>query len=74
MVLNLTAANTTSLGFLAEYPNGAAAPTTSSINFMPGVNIANSTTSGCGPGAKVKVLAGGNTPADFIIDIVGYYV
>jgi hypothetical protein len=74
VVLNLTAANTTGLGNLAVYPDGSPAPTTSSINFTPGVNIANSTTSGCGPGAKVKVLAGGNTGADFIIDIVGYYV
>jgi hypothetical protein len=74
VVMNITAANTTGLGNLAVYPDGSPAPATSSINFTGGVNIANSTTSGCGPSAKVKVLAGGNTGADFIIDIVGYYV
>jgi hypothetical protein len=74
VVLNLTAANTTGLGNLRVYPDGAALPPTSSINYTPGVNIANSTTSGCGPGAKLAVKAGGNSGADFIIDILGYYV
>jgi hypothetical protein len=72
VMLNLTAANTTGLGNLTVYPDGSPAPTTSSINFTGGVNIANGTMSGCGPGAKVKVLAGGNTAADFIIDIIAY--
>jgi len=73
VVLNLTAANAAGRGNLAVYPDGTAAPTTSTVNYTPGVNIANSTTSGCGPGAKIKVKAGGSTGADFIIDIVGYY-
>jgi len=74
VVLNLTVANTTGLGNLRVYPNGAALPPTSSINYTPGVNIANTTTSGCGPGAKLAVKAGGSSGADFIMDIVGYYV
>ena len=75
VVLNLTAANTTGTGNLAVYPDGTPAPSTSSINYT-GLNIANSTTSGCGPGAKVRVQCGatGATGADFIIDILGYYV
>jgi hypothetical protein len=75
VVLNLTAANTTGTGNLAVYPDGSPAPSTSSINYT-GLNIANSTTSGCGPGAKVRVQCGatGATGADFIIDILGYYV
>lgn len=74
VVFNLTAANTTGRGFLAAYPDGSPEPATSSINYTPGVNIANSTTSGCGPDAKIRVLCGGSTGADFIVDIVGYYV
>jgi hypothetical protein len=75
VVLNLTAANTTGTGNLAVYPDGSPPPPTSSINYT-GLNIANSTTSGCGPGAKVRVQCGatGATGADFIIDILGYYV
>jgi hypothetical protein len=75
VVLNLTAANTTGTGNLAVYPDGTPAPSTSSINYT-GLNIANSTTSGCGPGAKIRVQCGatGATGADFIIDILGYNV
>jgi hypothetical protein len=76
VVLNLTAAVHTGTGNLAVYPDGSAAPSTSSINYTPGVNIANSTTSGCGPGAKVRVQCGATSAVgtEFIIDIVGYYV
>ena len=74
VVLNLTAANTAGRGNLAVYPDGTPPPATSSINYTAGVNIANSTTSGCGPGAKVRVQCGGSAGCDFIIDIVGYYL
>jgi hypothetical protein len=74
VILNLTAANTTGLGNLAVYPDGSPAPATSSINYTPGVNIANSTSSGCGPGAKIRVQCGGSTGCDFIVDIVGFYL
>lgn len=76
VVLNITAAGTTNNGNLAVYPDGTPAPTTSSLNYTPGVNIANTTTSGCGPGAKIRVQCGAASlaGADFVIDIVGYYV
>jgi len=76
VVLNITAAGTTSNGNLAVYPDGTPAPTTSSLNYIPGVNVANTTTSGCGPDASIRVQCGAASAAgaDFIIDIVGYYV
>ena len=74
VVINLTAAGTTGRGYLGVYPDGASAPATSTLNYNVGLNIANSTTSGCGPGAKVRVLCGGATGAQFIVDVVGYYL
>lgn len=74
VALNLTAANTTGRGNLSVYPDGTSVPTSSSINYTAGVNIANATVSGCGPGAKLRVACGGSTGADFIVDIVGYYL
>lgn len=74
VIVNLTAANTVGRGFLAVYPDGTPAPATSTVNYTPEENIANSTTVGCGPGAKIRVLCGGSTGADFIVDITGYYL
>lgn len=74
VALNLTAANTSGRGNLSVYPDGTPLPTSSSINYTAGVNIANATVSGCGPGAKLRVACGGSTGADFIVDIVGFYL
>lgn len=73
VVINLTAAATVGRGFLGVYPDGVAAPATSTLNYNVGLNIANSTTSGCGPGAKIRVRCGGSTGAHFLVDVVAYY-
>lgn len=74
VVINLTAANTIGRGYLGVYPDGVAPPATSTLNYNVGLNIANSTTSGCGPGANIRVLCGGNTGAHFIVDVLGFYL
>jgi hypothetical protein len=73
VVINLTVAATVGRGFLAVYPDGVAAPATSTLNYNVGLNIANSTTSGCGPGAKTRVRCGGSTGAHFLVDVVANY-
>ncbi|MEO1055997.1 MAG: hypothetical protein AAFY28_03705 [Actinomycetota bacterium] len=73
VIATLTVADTTGRGNLAIYPDGQPAPTASSINYTPGVNIANTTIVGCGPGAKVSVACGGSTGCNFLIDIIGYF-
>jgi hypothetical protein len=73
VVLNLTAAGPTGRGNLSVYPDGTPPPTTSTVNYTAGVNIANSTIVGCGPGAKIRVLCGGESAVDFIVDILGYF-
>ena len=71
VLITLTIVAPASGGFAKVWPDGVAIPATSSINFDPGQNIATTTVSGCGPGAKIQVLS--NSVADFIIDVIGYY-
>jgi len=76
VILNLTAAAPLANGNLAVYPDGSPAPDTSTVNYQAGSNIANSTSSGCGAGATVRVQCGATSPGgtDFIVDVVGYYL
>jgi hypothetical protein len=74
VIINLTAANTTGRGNLTVYPDGVPTPSTSSINYVAGVNVANGATVRCGPGAKIRVACGGSTGADFIVDVTGYFL
>jgi hypothetical protein len=71
VLITLTIVAPTSGGFATAWPDGIAPPATSSINFGAGQNIATTTVSGCGPGAKIQVLA--NSVTDFIVDVIGYY-
>ena len=41
VVMNVTATNTTDAGYLTVFPTGAAQPTTSSLNFVPGQTVPN---------------------------------
>ena len=76
VVLNLTAADPVDVGNLAVYPDGTEPPSISTLNYRPGENIANSTISGCGPGATIRVQCGptGVGATDFVVDISGYYL
>ena len=71
VLITLTLVAPATGGFATVWPDGVPVPSTSSINFDPGQNIATTTVSGCGPGAKIQVLA--NAVADFIVDVIGYY-
>ena len=71
VLITLTLVAPATGGFATVWPDGVPVPATSSINFDPGQNIATTTVSGCGPGAKIQVLA--NAVADFIVDVIGYY-
>ena len=71
VLITLTIVGPTSGGFAKVWPDGVAIPATSSINFDPGQTIATTTVSGCGPLAKIQVLA--NAVTDFIVDVIGYY-
>lgn len=71
VVLNLTATNTSSAGFLGLFKAGTVWPGTSTINWgAAGSNIANSTIVAVDTSSRVSVRAAGS--CDFIIDVIGF--
>lgn len=71
--INLTVANTGAAGFLALFANGVTWPGNSSINWSaPGTVLSNGTLVGLDATGKFKVRA--KSSADFIVDVLGYYL
>ena len=72
VVLNVTAANETSNGYLTVFPTGATMPVASDLNFVPHVAIANMTVATLGSAGAFSVYnSAGST--DLIVDLVGWY-
>ena len=71
VALNITATQADAPGFLTVYPCGTARPTTSTVNYAPGENVANM--------AQVRVGAGGQiclyalSKVDVVVDLLGWY-
>lgn len=72
VVMNVTAVSPTGNGYLSVFP-GPAKPTTSSINFTKGVNLANLVTVPVGPDGKVRFANGNSGTVHVLADVVGYY-
>ena len=70
---NVTVTMPTNVGNLTIYPDGVALPTTSTINFVTGLNRANNGIFELGPaGLKVRAnMSSGTT--HFVLDVVGYF-
>ncbi len=77
VLLNVTATNTISGGYVQVYSGSlATAPETSNLNwYTDGQTVANSVTSAVSGDRKVKVTTGGppNSGTDVIIDVFGFY-
>jgi subtilisin family serine protease len=72
VVMNVTVTGPTNPGFLTAWPTGAARPTISNLNFVPGQTVPNLVTVKLGAGGKVSLFnSQGNTQV--IADVVGYY-
>ena len=75
---NLTVARTFGRGFLAVAPGGQVTqPAVSTINWTPGIVMANATSGKVSADRKMRVFASSSTPdgqTDFIVDVVGYFV
>lgn len=70
---NLTVTQPTAGGWLTVWPNGAARPNASNINFLAGQTVANFATTKVGSGGDIKIyLSGGATHV--LVDIAGYYI
>ncbi len=72
VVLNLTVTGSLGGGYLTAYPDGAARPTASSINFAKGVTRANSVTVAVGANGFVNIFQS-SAGAHVIADVAGYY-
>ena len=71
VVLNVTATEPTQPGYVTVWPGGQAQPLASTLNFLPGDNIANLVMVGLGPGGTLSVFQfGGSTHV--VADVVGY--
>ena len=72
VVMNVTATNTTSGGFVTAWPSGEARPLVSNLNFVPGQTVPNLVTVKIGANGRVN-LFNSHGSTDLLADVVGYY-
>jgi hypothetical protein len=72
VVLNTTATDTTSPGFLTVFPKGASLPVASNLNWTAGVTVPNRVIVPVGTGGKVSFFNGLGS-SDVIVDVNGYF-
>ena len=70
--LNVTVTNTQGPGFILIYPQGAAQPTVSTVNYVASQTIANAAVVPLSAGGAVTIIAG-VSGTDLVLDTNGYY-
>ena len=75
VVLNVTAVNPTSNGYVTVWPTGDPVPLASSLNTQPGQTRPNLVVAKVGDGGKVSLTTygDGNGTVDLVADVVGYF-
>jgi hypothetical protein len=71
-VLNVTATNTKSSGFLTVFEAGTTQPTVSNLNFDAGQTVANLVTVSLSAAGAVSIYSSG-TDVDVVVDVEGYF-
>jgi len=71
-VLNVTATNTKSSGFLTVFEAGTTQPTVSNLNFDAGQTVANLVTAPLSAAGAVSIYSSA-TDADVVVDVEGYF-
>ncbi len=69
-VLNVTAVNPSSAGYLTAWPAGVARPTASNVNFAAGRTVAGLSIGKVGLNGKVSIFASAAT--DLVVDLLGW--
>ena len=69
--LNITATETAGHGYATVYPCGTARPSASTINYTPGITIANGIVAKVGSGGKVCIYT--HAQAHLIVDVNGFF-
>ncbi len=71
-VLNLTAIDPSTAGYLTVYPAGQAAPLASNVNYSAGEVVANRVTVPLSSSGQVSILSFSGSP-DVLVDVSGWY-
>ena len=78
VVLNVTATDAVSAGYLTVWPKGDGKPVASSLNFVPGQPVANSVVAKVGADGKVSFWNSNDSSAmgsvNVLVDVVGWFV
>jgi hypothetical protein len=72
VAVNLTVTEPAGSGWLRAWPSGSAEPTTSNLNFTPGLTVANSAVLGLGPGGGIALRSFGG-PVHVVVDVTGLF-
>ena len=73
VIANITATNPTALGgYFSIFPTGLSVPSSSDLNFSPGISVPNLTVVGLGPEGDISVYNALGS-ADLLVDIEGYF-
>ncbi|MGB2569266.1 DUF1565 domain-containing protein [Micromonospora citrea] len=72
VVLNVTATQPTTAGFLTVFPDGSAAPNASNVNFVPGETVPNLVTVPMGD-TGVRIRNSGPGTVHVVADLQGWY-
>jgi len=75
VALNVTATNTSGIGFISAYPDGEGVPNVSNLNYVAGQTVANAVIVPVAADGKIDLLNGGATAGnvDLIADVTGYF-
>lgn len=72
VVLNVTVTEPTSSGWLTVWPNGAARPNASNLNFYAGSNVPNLVIAKVGTGGAIKYSNPAGGTVHVVMDVLGY--
>jgi len=74
VVLNVTVVAAGGSGVLTVFPDGAARPTASNLNFVTGQTVPNLVVVPLGSNGKVALYNGSTGSTDLVADVAGYYL
>jgi len=74
VVMNMTIANPTQVGYLTVFPTGTVRPQVSSINFTQWQDIPNLVTVKLGTGGSVNLYNMNAGQTNLVSDVAGYYI
>lgn len=73
VAVNLTVTSPTAQGWFTIFPTGSARPNASTLNFVPGLTLANLSVMPVGAGGKVTI-ANSHGSSHAVLDVIGYYL